>query len=92
MVIHPDRTAYRAVDACGGTYTKEEQYRSGFAEGHSAALHEAMVAVRDADQLTYELLAALQLLLAMRDQVEARDYAQAIVKKATSPLARYQGN
>ena len=91
MGVHPDRTAYRAVDACGGAHTKE-QYLSGFAEGHSAALHEAMVAVKEADELTYELLAALQLLLNMRDQVEAREYARAIVKKATNPLARYQGN
>lgn len=59
MSVHPDKTAIRAVDACGGTYTAAEMH-SRFAEGHSAALCEAMKAVVDADALTAELLAALQ--------------------------------
>lgn len=36
--------AYRAVDACGGTYTPEEQ-ASGYAKGHKAALNAALEAI-----------------------------------------------
>ena len=67
MSVHPDKTARRAVDACGGTYSAAEK-SSRFAEGHGAALCEAMKAVVDADALTAELLAAL---------VEARKLAVA---------------
>ena len=56
MGVHPDKTAWRAVDACGGTYTPE-QIASGWAKGHTDALCEAMKAVVDADALTAELLA-----------------------------------
>jgi hypothetical protein len=56
--VHPDKTAIRAVDACGGTYSAE-QIASGYAAGHSEALCEAMKAVVDADALAAELLAAL---------------------------------
>jgi hypothetical protein len=64
MSVHPDKTAIRAVDACGGTYTMAE-INSRFAEGHSAAINEAMKAVVDADAVTAELLDAL---------IEARDF------------------
>jgi hypothetical protein len=64
MSVHPDKTAIRAVDACGGTYSAAEM-ASRFAEGHSAALCEAMKAVVDADALTANLLGAL---------CEARDF------------------
>ena len=63
MSVHPDKTAIRAVDACGGSYSAAE-IASRFAEGHSAALCEAMKAVVDADALTAELLEALRQLLA----------------------------
>ena len=59
MSVHPNKTAIRAVDACGGTYTMAE-INSRFAEGHSAALCEAMKAVVAADALTAELLDALE--------------------------------
>lgn len=62
MSVHPDLTAWRAVDACGGIYTAAEM-SSRFAEGHSAALHEAMVAVGSADGLTATLLDAVILAL-----------------------------
>jgi hypothetical protein len=60
--VHPDKTAARAVDACGGIYTAAEM-SSRFAEGHSAALVEAMKEVARCDALTAELLKALRWLL-----------------------------
>ena len=59
MSVHPDKTAERAVDACGGVYTPEQK-ASGYADGHFEALDAAMMAVRPADALTAELLAALK--------------------------------
>lgn len=56
--VHPDMTALRAVDACGGIYTPDEE-ASGFAAGHRAALASAMVAVGAADGLAANLLDAL---------------------------------
>lgn len=56
--VHPDLTALRAVDACGGIYTPAEE-ASGFAAGHRAALASAMVAVGTADGMTAALLKAL---------------------------------
>jgi len=53
--VHPDKTAVRAVDACGGTYTTAE-IKSEYAAGHTAAICEAMRAVVSADALTAELL------------------------------------
>lgn len=57
--IHHDKTAERAVDACGGTYTAEQK-ESGYADGHFDALDAAMMAVRPVDALMAELLDALQ--------------------------------
>jgi hypothetical protein len=65
--VHPDLTALRAVDACGGTYTPAEE-ASGWADGHRAALASAMVAVGRADGITAGLLEALNRLL---DQLSA---------------------
>jgi len=58
MEIHPDKTAERAVDACGGTYTTEQK-ASEYADGHFEALDAAMMAVRPVDELMAELLNAL---------------------------------
>jgi len=54
-----DKTARRAVDACGGTYTPAQE-ASGYADGHRDALNAAMTAVGCADALTAELLAVMQ--------------------------------
>lgn len=92
MSVHPDKTAIRAVDACGGTYTTA-QIKSEYAEGHTAAICEAMKAVVDADALTAELLAALSLLLSHDEQDagclptdahrDTQEYARAAIAKAT---------
>lgn len=66
MTIHPDKTAERAVDACGGAYTPEQK-ASGYADGHFEALDAAMMAVRPADALMADLLEALT---EMADAVE----------------------
>lgn len=58
MNVHPDKTAIRAVDACGGTYSAAE-IASGYAAGHTATLCEVMSAVVAPDALTAELLQAL---------------------------------
>lgn len=58
MGVHPDNTAWRAVDACGGIYTPAEE-ASGFAAGHRAALASAVVSVGHADGITAALLAAI---------------------------------
>lgn len=72
MSVHPDMTALRAVDACGGIYTPAEE-ASGFAAGHRAALASAMVSVGTADGLTAELLAALQRLAAVAEMTTFSD-------------------
>lgn len=61
MTVHENKTAWRAVDACGGTFPKAlNDYDSGWRAGHDAALDAALEAVKPADALTAELLAALQ--------------------------------
>lgn len=67
--VHPDLTAFRAVDACGGTYSPEEE-ASGYAAGHKAALDAACEAVKAADALIAELLAAARF---AKDAMEALD-------------------
>lgn len=57
MIVHPDKTAARAVDSCGGTYSAAEE-ASGWAQGHRDALAAAMRAVKASDDLTAELLGA----------------------------------
>lgn len=59
MPVHPDLTAHRAVDACGGTYSAEE-CEERWAEGHKAALAAACEAVKAADALTADLMEALR--------------------------------
>ncbi len=56
--VHPDLTAFRAVDACGGTFTPKQE-ASGYAQGYRDALAAASRAVKVSDALTEELLAAL---------------------------------
>lgn len=56
--VTQDLTAWRAVDACGGAYTPEEE-TSGYAQGHREALASACEAVKDADKLASDLLEAL---------------------------------
>lgn len=68
MSVHPDMTALRAVDACGGIYTPAEE-ASGFAAGHRAALASAMVGVGPSDALTSILLGALEALTADTNQL-----------------------
>lgn len=90
--VHPDKTAIRAVDACGGTYSAE-QIASGYAAGHSEALCGAMKAVVDADALTAELLSSLTALLSYDEQdagciptdahLDAQNDARAAISKAT---------
>lgn len=65
MHIHPDNTAARAVDACGGVYTPE-QIASGFAQGHKEALEDAARLVERVDALMAELF---DIALTMRDYV-----------------------
>lgn len=87
--VHPDLTAIRAVDACGGTYSLE-QTESGWAAGHTSALCDAMKAVVDADALTSDLLTALQCL--MHPDIahvgphagQASIHARAVIAKAVS--------
>lgn len=59
MAVHTDKTAWRAVDACGGTYTAEQD-ASGYARGHLTALTDALKAVQPVDALMSEMLDALQ--------------------------------
>lgn len=72
MSVHPDMTALRAVDACGGIYTPAEE-ASGFAAGHRAALGSAMVSVGAVDGLMAEMLAALQSLSAVAEMTTFSD-------------------
>lgn len=58
MGVHPDKTAERAVDACGGVYTPEQK-ASGYADGYFEALDAAMMAVRHVDALMADMLIAL---------------------------------
>jgi hypothetical protein len=92
--IHPDKTAIRAVDACGGTFPKaRNDYDAGYERGYEAALDAAMVAVRPADALTADLLDALAVLLghdetdegcmATQAHIDAREHADALIAKAT---------
>jgi hypothetical protein len=56
MRVHEDKTAWRAVDACGGAFpTPRNDYDSGWRAGHDAALDAALEAVKPADALTAEL-------------------------------------
>ncbi|WP_312690307.1 hypothetical protein [Brevundimonas nasdae] len=64
LEVHPNNTAWRAVDACGGAYSQDED-RSGYAMGHKSALASAMIAVGHADGITSALLTALNGLLAL---------------------------
>ena len=59
MSVHPDKTAFRAVDACSGTYTPD-QLANGWADGHRAALSDATTAVARVDELMGSLLKALE--------------------------------
>lgn len=92
MSVHPDKTAFRAVDACGGTFPKaRNDYDDGWARGHEAALDAAMEAVAAADALTAELLAALQWAMRQIDEshiettaAQAKyDAGLAVIAKAT---------
>lgn len=64
MSVHPDKTALRAVDACGGTYTPEQE-ASGYAQGHRDALEDALKAAAPVDALMADLFDALKELLAV---------------------------
>lgn len=87
MTVHPDMTALRAVDACGGIYTPAEE-ASGFAAGHRAALGSAMVSVRPVDGLMAELLEALSdLELEITHASEAEDFNLVSVKTLNAALA-----
>lgn len=88
MSVHPDLTAVRAVDACGGTYSAAE-IASGYAAGHTAALCEAMKAVVEADALTSLILSALEWLVETTEdpdaahQGRALDLAKTVIADAT---------
>lgn len=61
MSVHPDKTASRAVDACGGVFPRaKNDYDLGWQAGHEAALSAAIGAVHPVDELTADLLAALK--------------------------------
>jgi len=76
-----DKTARRAVDACGGTYTPAQE-ASGYADGHRDALNAAMTAVGCADALTAELLAACVEFVRKVDAGEARSTKSAAQMRA----------
>lgn len=88
VAVHPDKTAFRAVDACGGTFPKaRNDYDAGYERGHEAALDAAMEAVRPADALTAELLAALEHIASLEVITDAAtghadDAAQATARAA----------
>lgn len=82
--VHPDNTALRAVDACGGAYTSAEE-ADGWANGHRNALASAMVAVGRADSITAALLDALE--WAVRQVDASAIETQAAADKYDSCLA-----
>lgn len=90
--IHPDLTAYRAVDACGGAYSEGEE-ESGFANGHRNAIAAACEAVVSTDELTAELLESLTWAVRQIDAsmieteaaAEKYDACVAVIAKATQP-------
>lgn len=92
MAVHPDKTAYRAVDACGGTYSESEE-RSGFSDGHRNAIAAACEAVVSSDELTAELLESLTWAVRQIDtsMIETKaaedkyDACLAAITKATQP-------
>ena len=55
-MIHPDLTAARAVDACGGTHDEQDDW----SDGYDRALTVACEAVKKPDALANELLEALE--------------------------------
>lgn len=96
MSVHPDKTARRAVDACGGAFpVARNDYDSGYERGHEAALDAAMEAVKPADALTAELLDALVDMQAVLGEIPMPDCpaltrglaatakARAVIAKAT---------
>lgn len=95
-VVHPDNTALRAVDACGGTYTAADE-ASGWADGHRAALDSAMVAVGRADSITAALLEALKGLLDIEDArimtgaFRPNADGKAVIDAARAAIARARG-
>lgn len=90
MSVHPDKTAWRAIDALGGTYSCEE-VSSGFAMGHGLAIAEAMGAVQAADDLTAELLEALQALAAVAEMTTFSDQFPAECEAARAAIAKATG-
>lgn len=58
MSVHPDKTATRAVDACGGTFTFEQE-STGYAQGYRDALEVAARAVEPVDGRFDDLLKTL---------------------------------
>jgi hypothetical protein len=93
--IHPDNTAWRAVDACGGTYTREQE-ASGYAQGHRDALAAALVAVGRADGITTGLLDAIYLALpyveeAKSDPVNKPGTVAAVERQMRAAIARAEG-
>lgn len=74
MRVHPDKTAHRAVDACGGTHPEPpDEFGRGWVEGFDYALDRACEAVKKPDAL-------------MNDMVKAAAFA-VIVNKALDDLA-----
>jgi hypothetical protein len=95
MPVHPDLTAYRAVDACGGKYTNA-QHLSGYAAGHMDALEAACKAVAKPDALMAEMLEVAKIFLGHDERFQVSvggnpiavdrmlDHCRAIVAKAES--------
>ncbi|MCC4295822.1 hypothetical protein [Brevundimonas aurantiaca] len=89
MNIHPDKTAWRAVDACAGTYTAEQD-ATGFSRGHLTALTDALKAVQPVDALMADLLAVL---VELRDasQHDEADMFLAAIAKAEAVITQATG-
>jgi len=87
--VHPDNTARRAVDSCGGTYTPAEE-ADGWANGHRNALASSMVAVGRADNITADLLEALAVLVTDCSQIWSEAEFPAL-KQARAAIARARG-
>lgn len=83
--IHPDKTAFRAVDACGGTYSPDQE-ASGYAQGHRHALDAACEAAEPVDALMADLLEALSSLLAFTGQMTPRQFIGALYSIDTPGL------